>query len=108
MAEVFEAAFIVENITPDDCYQKAMETATKVMTNFNLWKKRPIARLFGMQKKDDEFSTINFFLVTKENDVEVQVRFNTKNITIDELNSLFNSFKIEMLNNKKIQGTQSK
>jgi len=97
MAEVFESAFIVKDISPDECYQRAMDTASKVMTEFILWKKRPIARLFGMQKKDDEFSTINFFLVTKENGVEVQVRFNTKNYSIDELNTLFNTFRNEML-----------
>jgi len=97
MAEVFEATFTMENISPDECYQKAMDIANKVMTDFNLWKKRPIARLFGMQKKDDEFSTINFFLVTKDNGVEVQVRFNTKGISVEKLKSLFNTFKNEMI-----------
>lgn len=99
MAEAYEAAFSIENISPDECYQKAMEVATKVMVDFNLWKKRPIARLFGMQKKDDEFSTINFFLVTKDNDIEIQVRFNTRDISIGDLETMFNAFKNEMIIN---------
>jgi hypothetical protein len=97
MAEVYKASVLIEGISPENCYQKSMEAALKAMPGFTMWKKRPVARLFGIQKKDDEFSTINFFLVTKQNGVEVEIRFNTKNLSIEELNSMFASFTEEML-----------
>jgi hypothetical protein len=97
MAEVYKASLLIEGISPEICYQKSMEVALKTMPGFVMWKKRPVARLFGIQKRDDEFSTINFFLVSKQNGVEVEIRFNTKNLSISELESMFTSFKEEML-----------
>jgi len=97
MAEVYKASVLIIGISPESCYLKAMEIAAMTMPGFVMWKNRPVARLFGMQKKDDEFSTINFFLVTKENGVEIEVRFNTKKFSIVEMESLFNAFRNEML-----------
>lgn len=97
MAEIFKDSFIVNDLTPDDCYIKAMEAAVKAMPDFELWKKRPIARLFGLKKKDDEFSTINFFLISIINGVEIQARFNTKDYSIEELKRMFYEFRNEML-----------
>jgi hypothetical protein len=99
MAEVYKASVLIEGISPEICYQKSMEVALKTMPGFVMWKKRPVARLFGIQKKDDQFSTINFFLVTKQNGIEVEIRFNTKNFTIEQLKSMVASFKEEMLKN---------
>ena len=97
MAEVYKASILIKDISPESCYLKAIEIAPKAMPGFVLWKKRPVARLFGLQKKDDEFSTINFFLVTKENGVEIEVRFNTKKLSLVEMESLYNAFRNEML-----------
>ncbi len=97
MAEVYKSCFLVKNISAEDCYLKAMQVAQKTMSDFVLWKKRPAARLFGLKKKDDDFSTINFFLVTKPDGVEIEVRFNTKNYSQEELEQLFLSFKNEIL-----------
>jgi hypothetical protein len=97
MAEVYKGSVLIEGISPENCYQKSMDAALKTMPGFVMWKKRPVARLFGIQKKDDEFSTINFFLVTKQNGVEIEIRFNTKNLSIEELKSMLASFKEEML-----------
>jgi hypothetical protein len=100
VAEVYKASFLLRDISPESCYLKAMEITPKVMPDFVLWKKRPIARLFGMQKKDDEFSTINFFLVTKADGVEIEVRFNTKKYSIEKVKSFFIAFQNEMLKSK--------
>jgi hypothetical protein len=97
MAEIYKASVLIEDISPEACYQKSMDAALKTMPDFKMWKKRPVARLFGIQNKNDEFSTINFFLITQQNGIEVEVRFNTKNFSMEELKSMFDSFKAEML-----------
>ena len=97
MAEVFKASFLVNNISPDDCYSKAIKASEIGFLGFVLWKQRPTARLFGLQKKNDQFSTINFFLTTEENGILIEARFNTKKYSTDEIELLFSAFKNEMM-----------
>ena len=96
MAEVYQATLLIDGLSPDDCYIKAMDIAPKVMPGFKVWKKRPTARLFGLQNNDDEFSTINFFMVAKENGTEIEIRFNTKKLSIEELKSFTVAFQDAM------------
>ena len=97
MAEIYKDSFLVEGINPDDCFTMAIEKSTNTFPNFVFWKQRPIARLFALKEKDNHFSTINFFLVTKESGVEIEIRFNTRGYEIDQLKSMFDSFKTEMM-----------
>ena len=96
MAEMYSESVFFEGMSPEDGYAKGIAASVKTFPNFVFWKKNQFARLFAIREKDNQFSTINFFVVTKENGIEIEVRFNTKGITLDQQKSMLQSFKDEM------------
>ena len=97
MAEVYKNSFVLKDISPEDCYTKAIDITPKVFNSFDMWKKRPTVRLFGLRQKGNDFSTINFFITNDKEGVKIELRFNTKGIPVEELENLFTQFKDAML-----------
>ena len=96
MAEIYSDSIFIEGMSPEDGYTKGIAASVKTFPNFVFWKKNQFARLFAIREKNNQFSTINFFVVTKENGIEIEVRFNTKGLNLDQLKSMLQSFKDEM------------
>jgi len=97
MAEVYTNSFILKNVSPEESYSKAINVTPEVFKSFDMWKKRPTVRLFGIRQKGNDFSTINFFILNDSEGAKIELRFNTKGIPLEELESLFSQFKEAML-----------